>query len=103
MVDFLRQVCCDDDELKQDINQFLFGAHHLVLGLVHTVSPPGRSGIVLLLTPPNGNEKCVSEKTAKLFLEKFWELFLEQFRSLFDAVCIGLSSCTDLIRNGVLG
>jgi len=44
-VDFLCQVCCDDDEVEEDINQFLFGGHHLSFGLVHSVSPPGRSGV----------------------------------------------------------
>ena len=39
-VDALCQVCGYDDEIQEDLNQFLFVGHHRVFGLVHPFSPP---------------------------------------------------------------
>ena len=44
-INHLLYMLYDDDEVEEDINQFLFGGHHLSFGLVHSVSPPGRSGV----------------------------------------------------------
>lgn len=99
-VDFLCQVCCDDDEVEEDINQFLFGGHHLSFGLVHSVHLPEGAVSVLLLTPPNGNGRCVLAEKQKSFLEKFREFFLQDAHCLFEAVGEGLARDTDLPGNG---
>lgn len=55
---------------------------------------------MLLLTPPNGNGRCVLAEKQKSFLEKFWELFLQDAHSLFEAVGKGLTGDADLLGNG---
>lgn len=55
---------------------------------------------MLLLTPPNGNGRCVLAEKQKSFLEKFRELFLQDAHSLFEAVGEGLTGDADLSGNG---
>ena len=55
---------------------------------------------MLLLTPPNGNGRCVLAEKQKSFLEKFRELFLQDTHSLFEAVGEGLAGDADLPGDG---
>ena len=55
---------------------------------------------MLLLTPPNGNGRCVLAEKQKSFLEKFWELFLQDAHRLLEAVGEGLTGDADFPGNG---
>ena len=60
---------------------------------------PGRSGIVLPLTPPTGHRNAEWEKIGQTFLEKIRELIFQDAFHFGDAVCKGLSAYADLAFN----
>nr|DAF19246.1 MAG TPA: hypothetical protein [Caudoviricetes sp.] len=86
LVDFLRQTCGYDDEVQENINQFLLRRHHGVFGFVHSFHLPGRSGVGLLLTLPPADGRCRFSKFREKILENFRELFGEKFLGAFQAV-----------------